>query len=126
LRTFVLTTLGRALRRLERLEPRSQIVDFPAQLGDLSALVDEFDGEAPEREAESLSAKLGADSRQVRLVLRGHVAVSRSGRARLCPSVCLLDAQCIGRLTLELDVKLRCSTSSTVVSRADASAAQAG
>jgi hypothetical protein len=40
-----------ALRRLETLEPRFQIGDFPAQLGDLSALVDEFDGEAAQREA---------------------------------------------------------------------------
>jgi hypothetical protein len=105
LRTFVLTALGRvgtgvasarsaaggagcsllvALRRLERLEPRSQIGNFPAQLGDLATLVDEFGGEASQREAESLSAKLGAQARQVRLVIRGHAAVSRDrARARI-------------------------------------------
>jgi hypothetical protein len=98
--------LGRALRRLERLGPRSEIGDLPAQPGNLSALVDEFDGEVAQREAESFSAKLGADSRG-RLVVRGHVAVSRSQpQPRLCASVCLMDAQCIGRLALELDIKL--------------------
>ena len=126
LRTFVLTARGRAstsvasagsaagcagcslvaaVCRFERLEPRSQIGDFPAQLGDLSALVDEFGGEAAQREPESVTAKLGAGSRQVRLVVRRHVAISRA-RTRLCPSVCLMDARCIGRLMLELDFKL--------------------
>ena len=96
-----------AVRRIERLELGSQVGDFPAQLGDLPALLDEFGGEAAQREAESSSGKLGADSRQVRLVVRGHVAVCRSrARARLFPSVCLMDGQCIGRLTLELDFKL--------------------
>ena len=100
-------SLVAALRRLGSLEPRSQIGDFPAQLGDLSALVNEVGGEAAQREAESLSAMLGADSRQVRLVVSGHVAVSRSWAwARLCPPACLMDAQCIGRHTLELDFKL--------------------
>ena len=61
-----------ALRRLERREPRSQIGDFPAQLGDLSALVDEFGGDATQRDAESSSAKLGAESRQIRVVVRNH------------------------------------------------------
>ena len=101
--TFVLAALGRAgggvastrsapggagcsllaaLRRLERLEPRSQIGDFPSQLGDLSALVDEFGGDAAQREPESLSAKLGTDSRQARLVVRGH----ERSRSRAGPS----------------------------------------
>ena len=57
--------------RLERRKPRSQIGNFPAQLRDLSALVDELDGDAAQREPESFSAELGADSRQARLVVRG-------------------------------------------------------
>jgi hypothetical protein len=96
-----------ALRRLERLEPRCQIGDFPAQLGDLSALVDEFGGEAAQREAESSNAKLGADSRQVRPVVRAHVAISRSPAwGPALPVRVLIDGQCTGRLTLELNVKL--------------------
>ena len=88
-----------ARRLLERREPRSQIGEFPTQLGAPSTLVDEIGGKASQREAESLSAKLGADSRQVPLVVRGHVAVSRSGgRPRRCPSACLRDAKCIGPL----------------------------
>jgi hypothetical protein len=45
--------------------------------------------------------------RRVRLVVRGHVASSRfRAPSRLCPSGCLMDARCIGRLTLEPEVKL--------------------
>ena len=62
-----------ALRRgLERFEPRFQIGDFPAQHGDLSSLVDELDGEAAQREAKALGADLGAECRQIRLVVTGH------------------------------------------------------
>jgi hypothetical protein len=61
-------------------KPRSQIGNFPAQLRDLSALVDELDGDAAQREPESFSADLGADSRQARLVVRGHArCCSRAG-----------------------------------------------
>jgi hypothetical protein len=66
--------------RLERREPRFQFGDFPAQLRDFSALVDEFGGDAAQREPESFSAKLGAGSRQARLVVRGHEpCCSRAG-----------------------------------------------
>jgi hypothetical protein len=64
------------MRRLERLEPRSEVSDFPAQLGDFPALVDELDGEAAKRVAKSLGANFGANPRQVRLVVKGHGAVS--------------------------------------------------
>jgi hypothetical protein len=80
-----------------RLEARFQIGDFAAQLGDLSTVVHELDGEAVQREAKSLGASFGADPRQVWLVVTGHVSVVQNAR-------------CIGRLT--------------VVNRADASAAQ--
>jgi hypothetical protein len=98
--------LGRRPAWLERLEPCSQIGDFPAQLGDLSALVAEFGGEAAQREAEPSSAKLGADSRQVWLVVKGHEAVPGSRPGLGLPSRVLMDVRCIGRLTLELDFKL--------------------
>jgi hypothetical protein len=147
LRTFVPTGLSRAstsvacarsaagspgcslvspLRRLERLELGSQVGDFPAQLRDLPALLDEFGGEAAQREAESSSAKLGADSRQVRLVVRGRVTLFPSrglGFSRPCTSG---TGNASAGSRLSSTSSSRCSTSSTVVNRADASTAQVG